>query len=102
MAHGYLLHEFFSPVSNKRKDIYGGTLENRCKLLVEIIKEIRKIWPKNKILGARITATDHLKNGININQAVYFVKQLEKIGLNYVCVSSGGILTKTNLNPNKN
>ena len=50
MAHGYLLHEFFSPISNKRKDIYGGTLENRCKLLIEIIQEIRKIWPKNKIL----------------------------------------------------
>ena len=55
MAHGYLLHQFFSPLSNKREDIYGGNLVNRCKFLLEIAKEIRKIWPKNKILGARVT-----------------------------------------------
>ena len=97
MAHGYLLHEFFSPVSNKRKDIYGGTLENRCKLLIEIIKEIRKIWPKNKILGARVTGQDWLKNGSTINDCVYLVKKLKKAGIDYVCVSSGGILSKTNI-----
>ena len=101
MAHGYLLHQFISPISNKRKDIYGGNLKNRLRLPTLILKNIRKIWPKNKILGARITATDHLKRGININEAISFVKQLEKVGLDYVCVSSGGILTKTNLNPNK-
>jgi len=97
MAHGYLLHQFFSPISNKRKDIYGGTLENRCKLLIEIIHEIRKIWPKNKILGARVTGQDWLKNGSTINDCVYLVKKLKKAGIDYVCVSSGGILSKTNI-----
>lgn len=97
MAHGYLLHQFFSPVSNKRQDIYGGKLENRCKLLIETIKEIRKIWPKNKILGARVTGKDWLKNGSNINNCIFLVKNLKKVGLDYVCVSSGGILSKTNI-----
>jgi 2,4-dienoyl-CoA reductase-like NADH-dependent reductase (Old Yellow Enzyme family) len=97
MAHGYLLHEFFSPISNKRKDIYGGTLEKRCKLLIDITKEIRKIWPKNKILGARVTGQDWLKNGSTIDDCVFLVKKLKKNGLDYVCVSSGGILSKTNI-----
>ena len=48
MAHGYLLHQFFSPISNKRDDIYGGSLENRSRLLIEISRAIRKIWPKKK------------------------------------------------------
>ena len=97
MAHGYLLHEFFSPISNKRKDMYGGNLKNRCKLLIEVIREIRKIWPKNKILGARVTGKDWLKNGATIDDCIYLVKKLKAEGLDYVCVSSGGILSKTNL-----
>ena len=55
MAHGYLLHQFFSPISNKRTDFYGGDLLGRSKLLLEIAISIRKIWPKSRILGARIT-----------------------------------------------
>jgi len=97
MAHGYLLHEFFSPISNKRNDIYGGTLEKRCKLLIDVSREIRKIWPKNKILGARVTGQDWLKNGSTINDCIYLVKKLKKVGIDYVCVSSGGILSKTNI-----
>ena len=97
MAHGYLLHEFYSPISNKRKDMYGGNLKNRCKLLIEVIREIRKIWPKNKILGARVTGKDWLKNGSTIDDCIYLVKKLKAEGLDYVCVSSGGILSKTNL-----
>ena len=62
-----------------------------------ISKEIRKVWPKEKILGARITGTDHLKKGINIDDAILLTKKLKRIGFDYVCVSSGGILPKTNL-----
>ena len=97
MAHGYLLHQFFSPISNKRKDTYGGNLEKRCKLLIEVTKEIRKIWPKNKILGARVTGKDWLKNGVSVNDCIFLTKKLKKMGLDYVCVSSGGILPKTNI-----
>jgi 2,4-dienoyl-CoA reductase-like NADH-dependent reductase (Old Yellow Enzyme family) len=97
MAHGYLLHQFMSPISNQRKDKYGGNIKNRCRLLIEIAEIIRKVWPKNKCLGARVTGTDHLKNGINYNDCIYLVKKLEEVGFDYICVSSGGILPKTNI-----
>ena len=97
MAHGYLLHQFFSPISNKREDKYGGSLENRSRLLLEIAKIIRNEWPKNKILGARITGDDHLENGINIKDSIYLSKELKKIGFDYLCISSGGIITKTKM-----
>lgn len=97
MAHGYLLHQFFSPISNKRSDEYGGNLENRCRLLLEIAIEIRKVWPKNRILGARVNGFDWLKNGSSITDCIFLIKKLEKIGLDYVCVTSGGILPKTNI-----
>jgi 2,4-dienoyl-CoA reductase-like NADH-dependent reductase (Old Yellow Enzyme family) len=97
MAHGYLLHQFLSPISNIRKDEYGGNQNNRMRFPLEIIKEIKKIVPKNFILGARITATDHLKNGLKINDSIILAKKLESLGVDYICVSSGGILTKTNL-----
>ena len=65
--------------------------------MIEVIREIRKIWPKNKILGARVTGKDWLKNGATIDDCIYLVKKLKAEGLDYVCVSSGGILSKTNL-----
>ncbi len=97
MAHGYLLHQFFSPISNKRNDIYGGNLENRSRILLEVSEAIRKIWPSEKILGARITGTDHLKDGLNIQDAIFLAKKLKQIGFDYISVSSGGILPKTNM-----
>lgn len=97
MAHGYLLHQFFSPISNKREDDFGGSFEKRCKLLLETAKNIRSIWPKEKILGARITGSDHLLNGIKIEDCIKLVKKLKDIGIDYVCVSSGGIIPITKL-----
>ena len=97
MAHGYLLHQFFSPISNIRNDKYGGSLNNRCRLLIEIIKEVKKVWPKNKVLGARVNGDDWLKNGTSIKDCTYLVNNLKKNGVDYVCVSSGGIIPKTNL-----
>ncbi len=97
MAHGYLLHQFFSPISNKRTDMYGGTLVKRSKLLLEVAAAVKKVWPSNKILGARITGTDHLKNGVKLDDAIYLSKQLKKIGFDYLSVSSGGILSKTEM-----
>ncbi len=101
MAHGYLLHQFFSPISNQRKDIYGGNFENRCRLLIEISKSVRKVWPQKKILGARITGTDHLKNGISLRESILLTKKLKNIGFDYVSVSSGGILPLTNMQQNE-
>ncbi len=101
MAHGYLIHQFLSPISNLRIDDYGGKFENRIKIATEIISQIKEVWPKNKILGARITGTDHLKKGILVKESCKFVKILEKLKLNYVCVSSGGIITKTKMKNNK-
>jgi len=97
MAHGYLLHQFFSPISNKRKDEYGGNFVNRSRLLNEIAREVRKVWPSHKILGARITGTDHIKNGISIDDAILLSKSLKKIGFDYVSISSGGILPLTKM-----
>jgi len=98
MAHGYLLHQFLSPISNKRNDEYGGDLKNRCKLPLTIASEIKKICDKKKILiGARVTGNDWVESGFSIDDCIYLVKNLEKIGINYICVSSGGIYSKTNL-----
>tara|TARA_R110002020_G_scaffold74074_3_gene189827 strand:- start:20 stop:1072 length:1053 start_codon:yes stop_codon:yes gene_type:complete len=97
MAHGYLLHQFFSPVSNKRNDVYGGSLNNRCKFLLQIAQSVREVWPDNKILGARITGSDWLEEGSSIEDCIFLAQKLEDIGFDYVCISSGGILPITNL-----
>ena len=97
IAHGYLLHQFFSPISNKRTDKYGGSLKNRIRLIIEIIEAIREVLPKNKIIGARVTAQDWLENGSTMDDCVELVNQLKKVGIEYVCASSGGILPITNL-----
>jgi len=102
MAHGYLLHQFFSPISNKRNDKYGGNLKNRCRFLIEVAEVVRKNWPKNKVLGARITGMDWIKKGITLKDSIYLTKQLKKIGFDYVCVSSGGLISKTDFKPKPN
>ena len=75
----------FSPISNLRIDKYGGNIENRCRLLIEIAKEVRKIWPNNKILGARLNGYDWLKNGSTLNDCIYLSKKLKKLVL-IMCV----------------
>ena len=97
MAHGYLLHQFFSPLSNRRKDLYGNNLKNRCKFLLEIATEIKKIWPKNRVLGARVNGSDWMVQGVSISDCIYLCQNLKKIGFDYVCVSSGGVIPKTKI-----
>ena len=80
MAHGYLLHEFFLQFQTKEMTLYGRSLINRTRLLLEIAKSLRKIWP-DKVLGARITGEDHLDNGIKSTDSIFLTKKLEKIGL---------------------
>ena len=78
MAHGYLLHQFFSPISNKRTDSYGVNLNGRCKLLLKVLIEVRKVWPRNRILGARITGIDWLKGGVTLKDSIYLTKKLNQ------------------------
>ena len=93
-AHGYLLHEFLSPLANRRSDAYGGSLENRMRFPLRIVAALREVWPERKPLGARITGTDWLPQGFSPEEAVVFARRLRESGCDYVCVSSGGVVTK--------
>ena len=101
MAHGYLIHQFLSPICNNRQDKYGGSLKKRCNFALEIAKKIKSITPNNKFIGARVTGSDHLKGGINIKDSIYLINKLKKLNLKYICISSGGIISKTNLKNKK-
>jgi 2,4-dienoyl-CoA reductase-like NADH-dependent reductase (Old Yellow Enzyme family) len=94
-AHGYLGHEFLSPVSNKRTDQYGGSLENRMRFGREIAKAMRAVVPNNVVLGARITGSDWRPEGITPDEAVAFAKALKQDGCDFVDVSSGGVTADT-------
>jgi 2,4-dienoyl-CoA reductase-like NADH-dependent reductase (Old Yellow Enzyme family) len=92
-AHGYLLHSFVSPVSNKRTDAYGGSMQSRLRFPLEVARAVRAVVPKRVPLGARITGTDWLDGGLTVDDAVTFAKALKAEGLDFVCVSSGGVST---------
>ncbi len=95
MAHGYLLHEFTSPVSNKRTDQYGGSLENRLRFPLSVVKAVRAVVPKEVALGARITGSDWRPDGLTPDDGVAIAKAIKAAGLIYACVSSGGITADT-------
>ena len=91
-AHGYLLHQFLSPLVNRRRDGYGGSLEGRMRFPLEVIRATRAAWPSDKPLGIRISATDWLEGGFTPDEAVTYAKTFKKEGIDFVCVSSGGIV----------
>jgi len=93
-AHGYLLHQFLSPLANQRADQYGGSLENRMRLPLAVVEAARAAWPVDKPLGIRISATDWLEGGFTLDEAVVYAKEFAKRGIDYVCVSSGGVVPK--------
>jgi 2,4-dienoyl-CoA reductase-like NADH-dependent reductase (Old Yellow Enzyme family) len=90
-AHGFLLHSFLSPVANRRRDQYGGSLANRMRFPLAVAAALRAVWPRKKALGMRITGCDWLAGGITPEEAGLFAGELREIGFDYVCVSSGGI-----------
>ena len=94
-AHGYLAHSFLSPVSNKRTDKYGGSLENRMRFGREIAKAVRAVVPKGLPLGARITGSDWRNDGLTADDAVAYSSALKEDGLDFIDVSSGGITADT-------
>ncbi len=90
-AHGYLLHNFVSPISNRRRDRYGGSLENRMRFPLEVAAAVRAVWPHTKALGMRITGSDWIEGGLTPDDAAVFAAALAGVGVDYVCVSSGGV-----------
>jgi 2,4-dienoyl-CoA reductase-like NADH-dependent reductase (Old Yellow Enzyme family) len=90
-AHGYLLHEFLSPLSNTRDDAYGGSFENRTRLVREVVVAVREVWPDRLPLLVRISATDWLDAGWDIEQSVELARQLMPLGVDLVDCSSGGL-----------
>jgi len=91
-AHGYLLHEFFSPLSNRRTDEYGGSFENRTRVLIEIVDAVRKVWPEDRPLWVRISATDWAEGGWNDDESVELAKVLKRHAVDLVDTSSGGLV----------
>jgi 2,4-dienoyl-CoA reductase-like NADH-dependent reductase (Old Yellow Enzyme family) len=89
-AHGYLGHEFLSPISNKRTDNYGGSIENRCRFAIEITKAVRKIIPDSMPLFVRISASDWTDEGWDVDQSEQLAKWLKDVGIDLIDCSSGG------------
>jgi 2,4-dienoyl-CoA reductase-like NADH-dependent reductase (Old Yellow Enzyme family) len=93
-AHGYLLHQFLSPLSNQRKDEYG---KDRMKFPLEVARAVREVWPKERSLGIRINATDWMDGGWTPEEAVAYARELKRIGLDFICVSSGATVPQAKI-----
>lgn len=90
-AHGYLLHQFLSPLSNTREDAYGGSLENRCRFPLEVFQAVRDAFPADRPVILRLSATDWVEGGWDLAQSVAFAKALKRAGCDMIHVSSGGL-----------
>jgi 2,4-dienoyl-CoA reductase-like NADH-dependent reductase (Old Yellow Enzyme family) len=90
-AHGYLMHQFLSPLSNRRTDRYGGELENRLRFPLEVFEALRAQWPQEKPMGVRVSATDWVEGGWDLAQTIEFARALEARGCDFIDVSSGGL-----------
>jgi 2,4-dienoyl-CoA reductase-like NADH-dependent reductase (Old Yellow Enzyme family) len=91
-AHGYLIHEFLSPLSNSRTDEYGGSFENRIRFALEVAKAIREVWPASLPLFCRVSATDWVEGGWDLPQTIELSKRLKALGVDLIDVSSGGVV----------
>lgn len=89
-AHGYLLNQFLSPIANHRDDEYGGSLENRMRYPLDVFAAVRAVWPEDKPLGVRISATDWQEPGWTIEESVVLAGELKALGCDFIDVSSGG------------
>jgi 2,4-dienoyl-CoA reductase-like NADH-dependent reductase (Old Yellow Enzyme family) len=90
-AHGYLLHQFLSPLANRRTDEYGGTLRNRSRLLLEVVQAVRRVWPSDRPLFVRVSATDWHEGGLDVEDLVQVARWLAEEGVDAIDCSSGGI-----------
>ncbi len=100
-AHGYLLHQFLSPIANKRTDKYGGSLENRMRFPLEVFDAVRAVFPDHKPIGFRVSSTDWVEGGWDLPQTIALAKELKKRGVDWIDASSGGVspLQKIPLGP---
>ena len=100
-AHGYLLHQFLSPISNRRTDQYGGSLQNRLRYPLEVFDAVRAAFPEHKPVGVKVSSTDWVEGGWDIAQTIEFARELKKRGVDWVDASSGGVspLQKIPLGP---
>ena len=91
IAHGYLLHGFLSPLSNTRSDRWGGSLENRMRFPLEVFDAVRAVWPADRPVGVRVSATDWIEGGWTLEETCEFARRLQARGCDYLTVSSGGL-----------
>lgn len=96
-AHGYLMHQFLSPLSNARQDLYGGSFENRIRLLLEVATGVRAVWPAELPLFVRLSATDWVEGGWTVDETVELARHLKPLGVDLIDVSSGGTSTKARM-----
>ena len=96
-AHGYLLHNFLSPLTNQRDDQYGGSSANRMRLLLEVFEAVRAEWPEDKPVGVRISATDWVDGGWTLDESVQLAARLRELGCDYITASSGGSVPEQNI-----
>ncbi len=89
-AHGYLLSQFLSPLSNQRSDEYGGTADKRRRFPLEVFEAVRRVWPVEKALGMRLSAVEWVEGGVTIEDTIETARQLKALGCDFVDVSSGG------------
>lgn len=94
-AHGYLINQFLSPLTNMRTDEYGGSLKNRMRFLEEIIQAVKTEWPSDKVLMLRISADEYDKNGNTIEEMIQIVKKVKSLNVDIIDVSSGGVINKS-------
>jgi NADPH2 dehydrogenase len=90
-AHGYLLHQFLSPLSNQRNDAYGGSLECRMRFPLEVFDAVRTVWPPDRPLGVRLSATDWIDGGWDVESSIAYANALTERGCDFIDVSSGGL-----------
>jgi 2,4-dienoyl-CoA reductase (NADPH2) len=101
-AHGYLLHEFLSPLSNQRTDEYGGSLENRMRIVLEVAGELRRVMPPDMPLFCRISATDWVEGGWDLNQSISLSKALKGVGVDLMDASSGALVPTAHIPVERN
>src|SRR5437763_16851859 len=90
-AHGYLLHQFLSPIANKRTDQYGGSLQNRMRYPLEVFDAIREVFPADKPIGVKLSTTDWAEGGGDLAQSIEYAKELKTRGAACIDASSGGV-----------